>query len=840
MTRIRDLPPRRGGGLAAALWVCAAALCARAAFAAPPDPTPPPAPTSEAKSPPENNVTFKARLDPVAPESGSKGTLIVDLTLRETPEYADKRRSVHVYADKRFKVAPVESKGVKWGKPVLPPPVVWKDPNLGQDGDNEEVWFDRVTVKIPFEIEAGATFPLTLASNFKWSCCDEGTCYPPTPTKGPVGFALRASGEVLPESGSKDPSPMPPGGVAAPAPNPPAPSNPPDPNPPKEPPPEPADAVTAADVSPAKAASVDFDGTAARVTVVVDASEVKATVTAHEGMHLYPPGAEDGKTVEISGTAPADVKWKELVYPTTTDKHITVPYVVRLPYEGKASEAAPLRFTVGWQSCNEDNCFLEGENFSFDGARVSHLEKPSAHPTPTPGAVTGAVAPPAGGGASAGAIPATGLLFPAIGESEESWFAEMWKKYGILVLGPLFLMGIALAFTPCVLPIIPITVSIIGGGGIGLSRKRLTALLCSYILGLSLAFGTMGVVSAVLGTSMSAAFQSPAASLVISGILFLLGLGMFGIYELQPPQWMQRLQGGAKGGNIVGAFLFGGMAAVIASPCTGPVIVSVILEVAKSGNVPLGFLFFFTLGLGMGSVFFAAGSLNLIMRPGPWMVWVRYGFGIMLVGIALFYLADSGRLVPPLLFWVGFGVAMAIAALVAWHLVKKQGEEVSSASGKAAKIAVLLCVATGAVAWITRPPVYEGSGSPLIWKSVGTREELVAEVEYAKRMGKATLFDITAEWCHNCKAYEKVMNQDEALHARLKKLHLVHVDNTDAVPGELGIREGVGLPSTGQPQMVFLDAKGRIHNPLKVMKWYGPSAAEELTKRLDKIEAASR
>jgi thiol:disulfide interchange protein DsbD len=241
----------------------------------------------------------------------------------------------------------------------------------------------------------------------------------------------------------------------------------------------------------------------------------------------------------------------------------------------------------------------------------------------------------------------------------------------------------------------------------------------------------------------------------------------------------------------------------------------------------------------MGAVFFAAGSLNLVMRPGPWMVWVRYAFGIILVGAALYYLAHSGRLVPPLLFVVGFAIALGIGAAIVHHLVKAQGQEIGTAGGQAAKIAVLLIAATGFVAWITKEPTYTGSGQPLSWTLVTTREQLVAEVEKANREGKPVLFDIRADWCENCKAYEHLMNDDPELHALLEKVHLVHVDNTEPVQGEAGLREGLGLPTQGQPVMAFVDTQARLRNDLQVKAWKGASkSAEMLKKRLGSVTKA--
>jgi thiol:disulfide interchange protein DsbD len=846
MARSRDLLPRRGGGLAAMLLVLAAAGAVSARAGEPEaKPAPPPPPQAEVKSPPENNVTYRARLDPPQPLAGAKGTLIVDLTIR---------KSVHVYADKKFKVLPVEAKGLTWSKPEVPPPVKWVDPNLG--GDPEEVWFDKATVKIPFELAADAVFPLTIASNFKQSCCDEGTCYPADLTKAPVGFTLTASGVVAPDPVSKDgakkdgsqtppamsdaaptdPAPAP-GNPPAPGANPPAPKGPPVP---KEPPPEPAEppaepmqAAVAADTAPQSTSSAaEFEGSGAHLTVSATATEVVVVAKPLGEKHLYPPGTDE-KTVDIAGAPGSSVTLQPTTYPPTAEAHITEPYTVRAAYEGKPSADAPARFTVTWQSCDEKNCFIGGENFKFDGAHVVHVPKEM----PAPPSPDGPAPTAPGVGATAGAIPATGLLFPTVGQAQEvSEFEAMWKKWGIGVLGILFALGVGLAFTPCVLPIIPITVSIIGGGSGNVSRGRMTLLLSCYVLGLSLAFATMGVVSAKTGSAMSAAFQSPTAIWIIAGVFFVLSLGMFGIYELQPPQWMQRLQGGAKGGNVIGAFLFGAMAAVIASPCTGPLIVGLVVFTAQTGSALLGFVLFFALGLGMGAVFFAAGSLNLVMRPGPWMVWVRYAFGIILVGAALYYLAHSGRLVPPLLFVVGFAIALGVGAAIVHHLVKRQGEEVGTAGSKAARIAVLLCAATGLVAWITKEPTYVGSGKPLEWASVTTRDELVAEVEKAKKEGKSTLFDIRANWCAACNAYEKLMNDHDELHARLEKVHLVHLDNSEVVPGEPGVRDGLGVKSQGQPMLVFIDAKGRLHRDLTIDEFKKDEAAGRLKKALDSVQ----
>jgi len=418
---------------------------------------------------------------------------------------------------------------------------------------------------------------------------------------------------------------------------------------------------------------------------------------------------------------------------------------------------------------------------------------------------------------------------------------SLWRRLGILILGPLFLGGILLAFTPCVLPIIPITVSIIGGGRADLTKSRLILLLSCYVLGLALAFGTMGIAAAKAGGSFAAAFQSPVALWAIAGVFVLLAFGMLGLYELQLPASLQRLQGGAKGGSVIGAFLLGAIAALIASPCTGPVIAGLVVFTAQSGNVLMGFLMFAAMGLGMGSVFFAAGSLNLVMKPGPWMVWVRYGFGVMLIGIAIYYLASSGKLGSVGVFATGFALAALAAFGIARHLVTKEGEETGAAATRGAQVAILLVLATGLVAFITRPPPpwngRAGEG-PITWTTVTSRAALVAEVDRAVREGKPTVVDIWAEWCHYCKSYDRVIDDSPQVKAGFQGLHRVRIDLTEKVPAEEAMREGLGVKMNLQPILVFIDAQGRIRRALDVKGWLEDKSTAELVRRVEEVRKA--
>jgi thiol:disulfide interchange protein DsbD len=329
---------------------------------------------------------------------------------------------------------------------------------------------------------------------------------------------------------------------------------------------------------------------------------------------------------------------------------------------------------------------------------------------------------------------------------------------------------------------------------------------------------------------VEAAFRNPGVIWGFAGFFLLMAFGMMGVFELQPPAFLEKARGGAqrKSGTIIGSFLLGAVAAVIASPCTGPVIVSMLAVTTKAGDPFLGFALFFTLGLGLGAVLFAAGSMNLLLRPGPWMVWVRYVFGILLAGVALYYVANSGLVSSTALFVGGFAIALFSWWAIARHLVKREGEQPRVANVRGAIIAVLLILTTGAVGLLTRP----GGATPEGWIKVRDVAHLREEVDRARREGKAVVVDVWAIWCTYCKAYDKVIENDPYLRDAFDRMVRLKID-VEKDP-RLDLRAAVGLPSN-QPLMAFFDTQGRIRRAADVLQWYGAEAASELRKRVDLV-----
>lgn len=548
---------------------------------------------------------------------------------------------------------------------------------------------------------------------------------------------------------------------------------------------------------------------------VEEESETKGTIvvifTPSIGWHFYGP-LDDGGSVQVEvkpkeseGVTFGKVKQDQV-------KTIEGPYRVEVPYTRK-KDANKIEVTVIWAGCE-----------SGPMAKCN-----------TPGEETMGCVWPGGGGTEPVLPPVTApkepiekgeVLFEVV--EDETLDAAGVGGFSLLEFLLIFAGGLGLAFTPCVLPIIPITVSVISGGNADIPRKRLAYLLAIYVLGLCLTFATMGVVAAKTGGAMSALFAMSGVQWGIVVLFIVLGFGMYGVYEMQAPQWLTKFQGGAqkRSGSVPGAFLFGCLGAIIASPCTGPAIAVLLIETAKEGSAILGFTKFFTLGLGMGAVLFAAGSLNFVMRPGPWMTWVRYTFGVLIVAAAFYYLSNY-KLVEPTMLWVLAGVVCVLAAAgIAWHLHKKEGEEKAPARVRGIKVAVLTLAAIGLVAWYTRTP-----DNLLSWTYAKDPKHLQKLVADANEKGQPVVVDFWGAWCTNCKVYDKRIATEPELRQRFERITRIKVDlSEDTVRWPM--RHALGVEESGAPVMVFIDRAGRIRRAADLV---GLQDSDTVVKHIDLV-----
>jgi thiol:disulfide interchange protein DsbD len=226
---------------------------------------------------------------------------------------------------------------------------------------------------------------------------------------------------------------------------------------------------------------------------------------------------------------------------------------------------------------------------------------------------------------------------PVAQSSDNSLAAFVAKRGWVFTFLAVFLGGLALNLTPCVFPMIAITVSYFGGSG----EKRLTHAVV-YFLGIVLTYSSLGLVAALTGGLFGSALQSPWVLIGVAAMMVALALSMFGLYELQPPAFlMQKAAGLSAKAGLVGVFLLGATVGIIAAPCVGPIIVGVFVFVAQRGDPWLGWWLFFTLASGLGLPYVILGTfsglLSKLPRSGTWMIRVKWIFGIVLLLVAAWF-----------------------------------------------------------------------------------------------------------------------------------------------------------------------------------------------------------
>ena len=769
----------------------------------------------------DGRIALVGHLEPTDLAPGGSGFLVVTSKIdHHLHVYADGHEADHDWVEWWVEPTPgvtfeapsgkvsYDAWKAKPGRVTWTEPKPWKDPNF-PEYPARPIWEDGhdFTLRIPVTLDASTAPDARLVVTFAYSACDEMMC-----------FRRVKEQQVVVELGAK---------------------------------------VVAA--RPARAAVIGAPARdeAAEVSLSLDEKAGVAVVTFSPGFgyHLYMPGSEEGIPIEVKPLDDAGIRWGAVVYPGKGEV-IHEPYEVRVPFQRE--KAGRLRLEVSWQGCNDMGHCARPQRGVLEATWAGSAgEAGPEDPMIDPGhdEEVADTEPDPLVGVNQGEIvvlpPTEKVPFPQVvgddlgGDHGAEWTAsgveEKWQKSWLWMLLSTFGFGVLLAFTPCVLPIIPLTISVIGGGNPDMKKSRLTWLLTVYVLGLSLTYGAAGALSGSLGEAINveAAFQNKYVVWGISIFFLLMGAGMLGIFELQPPKWMEGMRGGAarKSGTVIGSFLLGCLAAVIASPCTGPFVVALLTFVATTGNPAIGFLLFFALGLGMGAVFFAAGSLNLLARPGPWMVWVRYIFGILLFAVALHYLAGGGLLNTPALLIFGFVIALIALFAVRHHLVKKEYENPKIASRRSAVLAAVLAAVTIAMALYHRT----GAESSVHWTKIKDLAHLQQEVEGARAAGKPLVVDIWATWCFYCKEYDKVIEGDATLREKLATDFVaLKLDLTEDHGDEQAIRRALGLPSEGQPRMVFFDRQGRIRRGADVTRYYNQGdedPAEELRKRVNLVSS---
>ncbi|WP_372626371.1 protein-disulfide reductase DsbD [Arsukibacterium sp.] len=371
------------------------------------------------------------------------------------------------------------------------------------------------------------------------------------------------------------------------------------------------------------------------------------------------------------------------------------------------------------------------------------------------------------------------------GLAERLSSGSVWLNMGVF-----FLLGLGLAFTPCVFPMYPILSSIIVGQGKQLSTGRAFGLSFSYVQGMALTYSALGLVVASLGVKFQAWMQHPAVLIVAAVIFVLLALAMFGIFNFQlPASWQAKvsaISNKQQGGSLKGAFVMGALSGLIASPCTTAPLSAALMYVAQSGDLMLGALTLYILSLGMGIPLILLGTSGgkLLPKAGAWMNIVKSAFGFVLLLVPIILLE---RILP---FWQIVLLASLLGLLVSGYLFKLLFEQQGSTTKASLLVsAQVLLLATVFFNWHYFSPAQNTSaavanvnnadtstaGTFILVDDLAGLEQQLAE---AKAANQYTLVDLYAEWCVACKEFEKFTFPAAQVQAQTSSMRLIKIDVT--------------------------------------------------------------
>lgn len=440
-----------------------------------------------------------------------------------------------------------------------------------------------------------------------------------------------------------------------------------------------------------------------------------------------------------------------------------------IPFRAKLKAGATkIAATLKYQACSDRVCLPPNDATTEIDASVL---------TAAPGGQTPAQA----GGATPNFTPLSAAPKNAVPQDR---LARTFASSGLpLTLGLLFLGGLALNLTPCVFPLIPITLGFFAMQSDGRRSRRL-ALSSMYVLGIVITYSALGVLAALGGKMFGAWLQLPAVLIGFALLMLVLASSMFGAFEIQPPRWIANRSQGRAG--LTGALAMGLVIGIVAAPCVGPVVISLVTLVAQLGDPVVGGVMFAALAFGLGFPYLV--MLNALPRPGEWMVTVKRAMGFVLIAMAFYFLR-------PLIGDDAMRYGIAASLLVgATFLFVARGQ-----GARALRFAVAIVLLVSGVAFAL--PKKEVPG--VKWAKYD--EKAIAA---ARAQGKPVVIDFAADWCLPCKELDAKTFTDPRVIAELDRFVRVKADLTmaeDANTQKLTKQYAI----VGVPMIVFLDSQGQ-------------------------------
>ncbi|MEL0632324.1 protein-disulfide reductase DsbD [Pseudoalteromonas carrageenovora] len=424
-------------------------------------------------------------------------------------------------------------------------------------------------------------------------------------------------------------------------------------------------------------------------------------------------------------------------------------------------------------------------------------------------------------------------------EKELSFTDQLASQSLITNLLIFFVVGVGLAFTPCVFPMFPILSSLIAGQQ-NLSTKKAFALSFVYIQGMAVTYAALGLVVAALGGQVQGYLQHPFVLISFSLLFVLLAMSMFGWYEIKLPSSMMskltQVSNNQKGGNYVGVFLMGVLSGLIASPCTTAPLSAALLFVAQSGDYLVGGLTLYVLSLGMGLPLLLLGTSGgkLLPKAGGWMEQVKTLFGFIMLVVPLILLE---RIVDADIILLMAGL---LALATALYLHYWQSAQVQSKLKTALWFSAILLVLTGFTLtknyiWPQQNQTTYLNAQTNEFKKVADLAELKEAVAQASDEGRMVMVDLYADWCVACKEFEHYTFPDAKVQSEFNHFQLIQVDLTSSDNSTIELMEEYTV--FGLPSILFFNAQGE---ELSTQRVTGFLNADDFATHLAAVRASAQ
>lgn len=436
--------------------------------------------------------------------------------------------------------------------------------------------------------------------------------------------------------------------------------------------------------------------------------------------------------------------------------------------------------------------------------------------------------------------------------SEQDRLANFLAAKGIWSLPLFFALGVLLAFTPCVLPMVPILSGIITADK-AITQRKAFVLSLAYVLAMALTYAAIGVLAVASGANLQAVFQHPTVLATFSALFVLLSLTMFGVFELQLPvawqTWLTGLSQRQRGGQLAGVSVMGGLSALIVGPCVAAPLIGILTYITLTGDMAFGGLTLFVLGMGMGLPLLVVGTTagRWLPHAGPWMQVVKAAFGVGLLAVAIWLLS---RIIPTnvtMLLWAALLLGVAFTLFYCMRGANRRVAMMSGVFGFTSAIlgAALVWGAASSVSDTTQflsslPFGAAPRGTPaVVEKPVFTRiksiEDLDEKLMASGESKTPVILDFYADWCVSCQEMERYTFRDPRVAKLMSRFTLLQADVTENDETDKALLKRFGI--FGPPAILFFPPKENEKRQYRVV---GFMNADDFSSLLDTVLQAAR